>query len=129
MILAFKQQFIEPIIHGNKIHTVREDPKKRWHKDRIIHFATGVRTKHYKEFNSGICTGVQKVFMTYAYNDLIEISIDGRELSWHHERLEFAQNDGFENWEDFFNWFYPIIKASKDECFSGKIIHWTGKRY
>ena len=51
------------------------------------------------------------------------------ELFGYSERLAFAQNDGFDTWEDFFNYFYPRIKAHRDEYYSGKIIHWTDLRY
>lgn len=129
MILSFKQQFKEKILSGSKKHTLREDSKKRWKPGRTIHFATGVRTKKYNMFLGSQCTGIQKVFMTYAYNDLIEISVDGKELFSHSERLQFAKNDGFDTWEDFFNWFYPLIKKSPNECLSLRLIHWTDLRY
>ena len=72
---------------------------------------------------------VQEIFMTYYHSDVIKISINGRELFGHPERLELALNDGFDTWEDFFNYFYPIIQKSKDKCFTGKIIHWTDFKY
>lgn len=129
MILPFKHQFKEKILSGSKKHTLREDVKRRWRKGRKIHFATGVRTKAYNQFFESECTGVQSVFMTYAYNDLIEITVNGKELFGFHERLQFAQNDGFDTWEDFFNWFYPLIQKSPDECLSLRLIHWTDLRY
>lgn len=129
MILAFNQNFITSIKSGTKIHTIREDKPNRWRKGNIIHFATGVRTKDYNQFHQGICTGVQRVFMTYAYNDLIQISVNGKELFGYNERLKFAQNDGFETWEEFFNWFFPLIKENPDKEFKGKIIHWTDFKY
>lgn len=129
MILSFKKQFVEPIKTGRKIHTIRKDPSRRWKRGKNIHFSTGVRTKKYECFGNGECKSTQTVFMTYAYNDLIEISIDGAELFDYKERLEFAQNDGFDTWEDFFNWFYPIIQADPNKEFSARLIHWTDKRY
>jgi len=67
--------------------------------------------------------------MTYAFNDVIQISINGRELFGYNERLEFAINDGFDSWEDFFNYFYPKIKASPQGIYKPKLIHWTDKKY
>lgn len=129
MILAFKPQFVEPILSGSKIHTIRHDQHNRWREGMAIQMATGVRTKNYNCFKKEVCTEVQDVFMTYAYNDLIQISVDGRELFGFDERMAFAQNDGFNTWQDFFKWFYPIIMKSPKECFTGKLIHWTDKRY
>lgn len=129
MILPFKSEFQQSILNGTKIHTIREDKNRRWRAGAKIHFATGVRTKKYNQFKEGICTGCQHVFMTYAFNDVIQISIDGRELFGFNERLEFAKNDGFNSWEEFFDWFYPIIQAHPDKHFSGRVIHWTDFRY
>ncbi|MBE7411382.1 MAG: hypothetical protein HS129_04840 [Leptospiraceae bacterium] len=61
MILGFKQQFIRPILDGTKIHTIREDVHNRWHVGNKIHFATGVRTKNYKQFLEKFCTGTQTI--------------------------------------------------------------------
>lgn len=129
MILSFKPQFKQPILDGTKIHTIREDPNRRWLKGRKIQMATGVRTKHYNCFKEAQCTGTQRVFMTYAHNDIIQISINGDELHTYQERLQFALNDGFPDWESFFEWFYPICKANERDGYSARIIHWTDYRY
>lgn len=47
MILGFKPQFVQPIIDRTKIHTIREDKHNRWVPGKVIHMATGVRTKSY----------------------------------------------------------------------------------
>lgn len=41
MILSFKKQFLDPIITGSKIHTIRADKPNRWKPGNKIHFATG----------------------------------------------------------------------------------------
>jgi hypothetical protein len=128
MILAFKPQFVEPILNGSKIHTIREDKSNRWAPGKQIHFATGVRTKDYNQFKLGDCRSYQRVRMSYDWGDIITISINGRELL-PHEREVFAHNDGFENWQAFFDWFYPIIKATEDNYYKAKVIHWTDFRY
>lgn len=146
MILAFKKNFngkptrfddkIEAAFYPKshrgihpKYHSIRSDENDRWKRGREIHMAYGVRTKNYSCFNLIPCTGTQRIFMTYAYNDIIEISVDGHELFGYHERLALARNDGFDSWEEFFEWFYPVITNSKDGCFSGKLVHWTNHRY
>lgn len=127
MILGFKKQFKAPIVKGDKIHTIREDKNERWHAGKLIHFATGVRTKEYDNFLKDTCKSVQEIEIIHnenkehaAYDKGVWVLVDNIVLSsfWV-ERL--AINDGFKSVYDFFQWF------SKD--FKGKIIHWTNLRY
>lgn len=124
MILSFKPQFVEPILEGTKIHTIREDPHDRWHQGRKIHAATGVRTKHYNCFKEDVCTGVQSIVIEYGAGSSCGYSpavfVDRRLLD-KMEAEQLAFYDGFKRWADFEEWF--------DEYFEGKIIHWTDFRY
>lgn len=124
MILGFKQQFKEPTLKGTKIHTIREDKHNRWKAGKIIHFATGVRTKNYNCFKEGVCVSVQTIEIKHNKNVCKVLSrtviVDGRELE-PTEILRLAKNDGFKTKNDFFDWF------NKD--FKGKLIHWTNKKY
>ncbi len=113
-----------------KLHTLRDDPNDRWHTGMMIDFFINVRTKKMFRFAPKIpVISTQEVFMTYYHSDIIQISIDGRELFSYTERLEFAVNDGFDTWEDFFNYFYPKIKEAKNGCYTPKLIHWTVLKY
>jgi hypothetical protein len=113
-----------------KIHTIREDKNNRWKPGTMIDFFINCRQKNMFRFAPQFSVvSVQEIFMTYYHSDVIKISINGRELFGHPERLELALNDGFDTWEDFFNYFYPIIQKSEDKCFTGKIIHWTDLKY
>lgn len=38
MILPFKKRFVEPIMDGSKIHTIRRDSNNRWYRGRKVHF-------------------------------------------------------------------------------------------
>ncbi|GAB3822263.1 hypothetical protein [Pontibacter rugosus] len=127
MVLGFKSQFQDKILAGTKIHTVRQDPNNRWRRGNKINFATGVRTKNYKEFKVGTCISTQEVFMTYSH--VLEMSVGSNYLFGYPERLEFAQRDGFDTLEDFEAWFYPLIKAAPDGLYKAKLIHWTDYRY
>lgn len=110
-----------------KFHTIREDKKNRWRPGTTIDFFINARQKNMFRFAPRVpVVSTQEVFMTYAHNDIIEITIDDTYIN---NTLEFAQNDGFDTWDDFFNFFYPLIKASPDECYRGKLIHWTYLRY
>lgn len=113
-----------------KIHTIREDSKGRWKKGSKIDFFINVRKKDMFRFAPVLpVVSIQSVSMSYAYNDIIEISINGQQLHDHQRILEFIQNDGFDTWKDFFDYFYPIIEAKKDNWFEAKIIHWTDLKY
>lgn len=113
-----------------KIHTIREDKNNRWKVGTKIDFFINCRQKNMFRFAPVLSVvSVQKVLMTYAFNDVIQISVDDKELFSYIDRLEFAQNDGFDTWEDFFNFFYSKIKESPKQIFKGKLIHWTGHEY
>jgi hypothetical protein len=115
MILGFKDQFVDKILAGTKIHTVRESG--RFTPGVVIHFATGVRTKNYHQFKEGVCMyAIPVTIMNYrvtinpVWNDSIYLNVE-----------EFSQNDGFDSVDDFFKWF--------DKPFSGHVIGWTKNPY
>lgn len=117
MILGFKQQFVDKIMSGHKIHTLREDKKNRWSRYHIIHFATGVRTKDYHCFLTRHCVSVQNITI-----EPIEkvVYVDGKWLSDKGIQA-LVKNDGFDSIQEFWQWF--------DKPFEGKIIHWTSLKY
>ena len=141
MNLSYKQNFPwgpptnfpQKIMDGIKIHTFREDPHKKWHKGRLIHHATGVRTKYYNCFLKNECTGVQTVKILYEVFHCevlkVEVLIDDLliyfrgydRIDGESEMKQLAKNDGFDSVEDFFKWF--------NSDFSGVIVHWTDFRY
>jgi hypothetical protein len=128
MILPFKPQFVKPILKGIKIHTIREDQLNRWHAGRSIQMATGVRTKHYNQFNANKpklqkCISTQQIVIKYHSFHKISgpsVKVDGKSLTAL-QIHELAVADGFDNIDQFFDWF--------NTDFTGKIIHWTNKRY
>ena len=119
MIIGFKEGFVEPIINGTKIHTIREDVHNRWKEGMKMHMATGVRTKKYHQFNEKICLSTQKIEIIHQ-NCIKIIKINNRKLKLS-ELYILAKNDGFANYDDFYFWF--------DKDFTGKIIHWTNLKY
>jgi hypothetical protein len=120
MIIGFKKQFVEPILQGTKVHTIRDDPKKRWRPGLTMHLYTGGRfSKEYRQFNKTICISVQTIRIRYVKNGII-VLIDNKMLSSSSVE-QLALNDGFENVGSFLEWF------NKD--FEGKIIHWTVLSY
>lgn len=117
MVLGFKQQFVQKILDGSKIHTIRRDEHRRWQKGVRIHFATGVRTKDYNQFKVGVCKFNQRIQIDASCR-AVYLGLNGglHRLSAKGVDL-LAKNDGFESTEVFWEWFA--------EDFSGVIIHWT----
>ena len=123
MILSFKEKFVPLILNGKKIHTIRYDSNNRWKPGRTIHFATGIRTKKYRQFHQSKCTGVQDIELLNAGDEII-IVIDYVVVVNNDLLNRIANNDGL-NKEDFIKWFIPKQK----DVFIGKIIHWTDFKY
>jgi len=118
---------------NRKIHTIRADEHDRWKPGMNIHFMTGVRTKKAYRFAPIVpVVSVQRIeikLMLMASTDhcwvsndkIFKVLIDGRALK-KTEIVRLASNDGFLLTSEFFEWF-----GYQD--FTGKLIHWTDKRY
>ena len=119
MILSFKKRFVQPILEGVKIHTIREDKHDRWKSGMKIHFATGVRTKNYKQFAEKVCLGVQEIYIEFNAAGAL-VMIDGNVTSAY-EKYNLALNDGFNDFGE--------LKMFFNTGFKGRIIHWTALRY
>jgi len=128
MILNFKPQFKGLILNGTKIHSIRIDQHRKWKPGMVIHYSTGARTKLYNQFWYGHCKSIQEIniFRRYDQGDQIFLGvyIDHRKFS-DLELQEFIKNDGLDDLFEFANWFTPEPKW----IFSGRLIHWTSKRY
>ena len=123
MILSFskfnqqtkkKTLFETKIINNIKRHTIRAG--SRWRPGQKIHFATGVRTKKYKQFAMGEVTAVQTI-QIFPLSFVVLIN---------HERLSEIQikllaiNDGFDTVKEFWQWFSSESMGQ----FKGQLIHW-----
>lgn len=139
MVLGFKTQingkptgFPEKILAGTKIHSIRAG--NRWKPGMLIHPATGVRTKHYKQITEGPLTVISVQTIEILYNEMYStcVIIDGifgyeSSMMQDKEVLEtLAKNDGFETFEEFAKAFQAIHPGKE---FQGQIIHWTDYRY
>lgn len=80
------------------------------------------------DYNTGLISECVKlvdfdeVFMTYAFNDVIEITVGERRLFGWEDRLKFAQNEGFVDYEDFFEYYYKKIEEGHGK-FSGLTLY------
>lgn len=112
-----------------KLHSLREDSKNRWKVRDAIDFFINCRKEDMFRFApKHLVKGIQNVFITRNDFGKSMLFIDGKlfyledwSLEHKHKMLHFAQNDGFETTEEFFEYF--------DTDFNGKIIHWTNLKY
>lgn len=124
-----------------KIHTIREDKNDRWEKGKMIDFFINARQKDMFRFAPRIpVVSTQDIFMTHRGSDLeITIAKVGSYMGGDDFMLDcfqqgiLAKNDGFDDYEDFRNYFINAIEENGEKTgnywFSGKIIHWTNFKY
>jgi hypothetical protein len=133
MILGFKTQFPwgepthfeEKILRKPgfvpKIHTLRESD--RFEVGQKIHFATGVRTKHYRQFYEDTIKSKQQVIIVNIPSSRFPfVYVDGKRLNGG-ERAWFVLNDGFDSVADFARWF------KQKDIYVLTLNHWTDKKY
>lgn len=107
-----------------KLHTIRRDDFDRWKAGNDIHFIINSRSSDRFQFAPVTkCTSLQKIEISWSLGPNLKtarIRIDGVLMN-SIQMEQLAKNDGFKSLEDFFSWF--------NEDFTGKIIHWTDKKY
>ena len=134
MLLTYSlDRFEGQILSGEKIHTLREDPHKRWKPGMSIqHWRGNPRNTHAKVkpycFLEGECKGVQEVRIHIAhtvpgYIVLIQ-NDDGWEPLSYDDHYNIARNDGL-TIEEFREWFVP----EDSPVWDGWIIHFTDFKY
>ena len=141
MNLGFKTEFpdgtptnfVQKILDGEKIHTIRLDNNDRWGNGLTIHFATGIRTKKYKCFKVCECVSTQKIEFIWRLNNKgfgneswqVMVFIDEINVTSKTGLIDqLAKNDGFNDRKQFFEW-----EGWYKKDFEGKILHWTNKKY
>lgn len=115
--------FEQKIIAGEKLHTIRQDVKKRWRPGMSIQHVIGNRTKQRRTFASGTCEAVQDICIRFTHiGEIWEVSVDDNCIDdWD----VIAANDGL-TVEHFERWFHA---SSENGVFRGRIIHFTGKTF
>lgn len=122
--------------YNSKIHTIRQDVKKRWKVGMKIHFVINNRTKNRFQFAPVLeVKKIQEIEIKYVeskhYKINIGVFVDGQMIgnafgndeieSYDNTLLTLALNDGFKDVQSFFDWF--------KEDFTGRLIHWTDLSY
>lgn len=117
MILTFKKQFVDKILEGSKIHTIRADNHNRWQVGNKIHFWCGnprnTKSNPY-QFAEGVCSSVDYIEI---YPNINKIILNQEPIHSISFLNRMASYDGFDNWEDMKQWF--------KEDFKGKLIFWN----
>lgn len=126
MILTYSRRyFIEDIMYGAKIHTIREDKHNRWKPGMTIQHWYGNprnKSKNPFSFEESRCSGVEDVFIINIGGQIC-VSVNDRSLT-SVETILLAHNDGL-SMDEFIARFVPL----DGDTFTGKIIHWTSIRY
>ena len=133
MIVTYsKEVFKHRILDRTKKHTIREDKSRRWKAGRSIeHWLGNPRNKKHNpdihQFGKDVCQCVQAITIVNSKDSGKMVYVYDKTHTLHPKRLSVDQieilaiNDGFDNTEDFWNWF--------SETTSGYIIHWTDLIY
>ena len=134
---------IVKVFENQKIHTIREDKNDRWKPGTMIDFFINARTKDMFRFAPRMSViSIQSFEIKHIKNErkeefpdfdtIVQFIVDNKFYGlvrllkdeivvYDYYLFEFAKNDGFENLNDFLAYF--------NEDFTGKIIHWTDKKY
>ena len=133
MVIGFKKQFVDLIMQGSKVHTIRDDKGNRWRAGMAMHMYTGGRfSKEYRQFAEKQCTSVQEINMWLDEDDnglsILHVFVESdSQAAFDYE--QFAIRDGFSSMKAFYDYWMPIIEELPGERFTGKIIHWTDLKY
>lgn len=138
MLLGFKPRFVEPILIGTKVFTLRSPRKKEPKIGETLYMYTGLRTNQCKKItDKEKLRSVQIAAISIIrHNDIytIKIHIDGRRLNAF-ELGRFVKYDGFKDTKDFADYWlstsYAPKKAPVNCRVNGSInlYHWTDLRY
>lgn len=124
---SFKRRFVDPILSGTKIGTIRADRKRHARPGEELQLYVGMRTKSCQLIARGRCVAVNRI--TLAFRDLREAGIEGapviiEEGAHNHNGLdEFARSDGFKDWAELVV-FWNKQHGSDVRIFTGIRILW-----
>ena len=116
-IINFQKQFIEAIKSGEKNQTIRKSRKYPIKVGDTLYLYAGLRTKNAEKLKEVKCEAVAPITI----NGTGSVQI-GWLMIYHMKDLnEFAQSDGFDNWQDMVIWFNNIHGLP----FEGQLIKWN----
>jgi hypothetical protein len=113
----FKSQFVEPILAGDKTHTIRATRANPDKPGNMLHLYTGLRHKGARLLMRAECTRVEHVTISALSG---RIMVDG-ELLDDGEQEQLARRDGFKSHYEMMQFWHGRLP------FEGHIIHWKGQ--
>ena len=124
--LNFQKQFVPRIESGEKRMTIRSRKHPIKEGDRLYLY-TGQRTKDCQKIAESICCRTQSIIISkYQLDSYSRVFLDYEQLCAAHVR-ELAVKDGFQNVEEFFQFFFSSPKVQTKglvTSFSGQLIKW-----
>lgn len=139
MLLGFKPRFVEPILIGTKVFTMRNKRKVEPKIGETLYMYTGLRTSHTKKItDKEKLMSIQTAHVSIEVNPSkfsLVVKVDGRTLT-EDEITDFVVYDGFEDREDFIKYWCASSTGKKftyKKCYSiaGELslFHWTDLKY
>ena len=138
MLLGFKKRFVEPILIGTKVHTLRKPRKNEPKIGERLFMYTALRTKQCELItDKETLMGKQKAVVSierYASKNnagqniyTLKVNVDGRALKFN-ELQAFIGFDGFKSLADFCEFWFVGVKENKivEEM---DLFHWTDLKY
>lgn len=119
---SFKREFVDPILAGTKVQTIRADRKRHARPGEALQLYTAMRTKHCYKIGDAKCSSIQPIRIEVE-NAMI-CGASGNCLTTIAELDDFARRDGFTDWirmRLFWQQNHPGTPI-----FTGVLIHWTG---
>lgn len=107
---SFQRRFIEPILAGTKVGTIRAlstSPSRHARPDSVLQLYYGMRTRHCRLIATAICRSVDPIRLQFAGEPQVIVgdpraARDGPNpplvFDVKDSRDAFAQGDGFEDW-------------------------------
>ncbi len=124
-VLMFQRQFVPLILSGAKTQTVRRRGPRQYTRGEAISL------RHWE----GVAYASPQIQFARAHvHRVVDVRISRlgvrREMEerdgWEMGTMdEFAQRDGFQNWEDLWAWFQEHHKLKNSDVFLGRCISWA----
>lgn len=114
---------------GDKCHTIRRARKYPIKKGEILQLYTGMRTKGCRHLFDTPCTAARPICIDrWCLDDEIRVQvIIGDEILSDGAALLLAQHDGFDDLNEFVNFFLPLDRNNGLGQFNGQLIEWNPK--
>ncbi|HTE82414.1 MAG TPA: ASCH domain-containing protein [Reyranella sp.] len=120
---SFQPMFVDPILMGRKVHTIRADRKRHARVGEQLQLYTGMRTKKCRLIARAQCLDVLPLSISFTAlraTDRLQM-LDGQRIEG--DGLDaFAYRDGFDSWRHLKEFW--CLQHGRTDRFDGVIIYW-----